>query len=300
MTSAGSVGQTEEAIRDGRAVPYDSRFARASVSVGGYTGTIIGPRHVITAALCNIRAGRDGSIYRGSTPSGDTALVSRVYQPNGVSSRRFADVNGKFADYHGALPRSIDPLLRQRPRGSRWLAWNNVPRPGWSGQHKGVANPSKTLHYRYSYSYAASNAEGHILMEAATDPGRRGRRYLHDQRSRYPALHARRRLGPTSSSGLSRAGSATSTSAYHFPKIAYAIGNVQPASGLGLPRQRTIDRADGALLNGCIAALPRRHRAATAYTWVTDAPNQRGTCFWKSSIGAGGNGASGTVSGYRA
>jgi hypothetical protein len=290
-----NVAEVEEGIRDGRVTPYDSRFARTSVAVGGCTGTIIGPRHVITAALCNIRAGATVQFYRGSALSGDTALVSRVYQPNGVSSTDSIDLNGKFADYSVLF---LDRTIPSYGSVSRLpVAW---PGNGVSmaqvgrGQHNGAANPSKALHYRYPYSYAASNAEGHVLMEAATDPGDAGGG-IFTTNAEGSQLYVQGVNWGNVFEWATR-GKYTST-AYHFPKIAYAIGNYQ-RGGWDYPGN-DISSVAGASLNACISACLASTNCR-AYTWViTDAPSQIGTCFWKTGIGAGGNADSGMVSGYR-
>ena len=91
----------EQAIEGGTNVPVGSRFAKSTVAVDGCTGTIISPRHVLSAAHCGLRT-QPASIvrfYDGSTLTGETRTVLQVFAPYGVSATDTTDDQGKFADW---------------------------------------------------------------------------------------------------------------------------------------------------------------------------------------------------------
>src|SRR5262245_60540429 len=76
------VNESQDAIRGGADVMPASQFWRSTVSVnnGSCTGTIIGRRHVLAAAHCNVHAGSVVQFYSAAFPVDLWANVTAVYQ----------------------------------------------------------------------------------------------------------------------------------------------------------------------------------------------------------------------------
>lgn len=183
-----NVGQTQQAIREGRDVPIGSQLAASTVNINGgsCTGTIIGPRHVLTAAHCNVLpldpatgASRAWvTFYDGANPTSVTRNVLNVYVPSGVTGAGAADLTdnaGKFADIavlqlDATIPAGYRPARLADTYPGNWASMYQVGQ----GNHDGMSNGLLLMRYRMTYTYSSNDADGHALVEAASDPGDSG------------------------------------------------------------------------------------------------------------------------------
>jgi len=291
-----NVATTEEAIRNGMDVPVGSKYSKGTVTVNGLGGTIIGPRHVLTTSKHWLAPGLTVKFYNGALPSGVTRTVSRIYAPYSVDSYDYLDTDGKWAAYmvlelSSNIPAGYTParLPTSWPGSARAMVQVGA------GSHDGIVNPENVMRYRSTNSYSASNANGHVLLEAAIDNGDQGGP-VYDAYANDLLVHG---VAHDNVFEWATRGMYIST-AYHFWDIAKAVG---------LTKEDNVNRSgsdyaqtDYTLQIDC-AARCLADTKCKAYTLTTLAPNGstdpvRGRCFLKDGV-PGPTGAPGRFSGVK-
>jgi hypothetical protein len=174
------VGEAQGEIQNGTAPDLWTRARVASLdncTLGKCTATIIGPRHLLTAARCAPEKGGHAIFYTSNNPDyvaadGSTArTIDAVSYPPGVDvlAGDYTDVNGKFADI------AVVRLSSNIPATSAvaTLAWS-YPSGGddWglkvgAGRHNGYMNDDADLRGVPDQTYSDNGSGGHFLTENA-------------------------------------------------------------------------------------------------------------------------------------
>lgn len=289
---------SEQAIRGGQDVQAASKYDNSTVAVGGCTGTIIGPRHVISAIHCSsVGVGTVVGFYNGSQLTNLTSTVERVYAPWGVSATDLTDNDGKFADFivlklATEIPAGYVPAKLASVWPGSGVAMTQVGR----GMHDGNPNPAGTLRYRITNSYSSSNAGGNVWVDAATNDGDSGGPLFTSWGSRLE-LH-----GVLYGSWWEWVwrGNYTST-AFHLRKIATAVGMTDHPNWNYWGND--ISFTNDVSLEECVA-LCMANTSCNAYTLTTVVPGGTanppfGRCYQKSGITSTGSAQSGRFSGTK-
>lgn len=297
--TAEDVAVSEEAIENGQNVEVGTRYAKSTVRVGGCSGTIISPRHVLSAAHCGITRNATVQFYNGKDPApGVTRTVSNVFARSGVSKTDTDDVAGKFADFVVLeLSSSIPSGYQAAKLPSRWPGNNVTMTQVGRGKHDDQANPSNLMRYRDTKSYS-SHLDGHVLVETVAHEGDSGGPIY---TSWNQTLEVHGALWGRVFEWAMRAKYTSST--YHFWAISYAAGmtNRENWNYYG----NDIAQVENVNWPECVArCLVNTSCKAYALTTLVPEGNNtypyHGRCYLKSGIGTGGYARAGVYSGAKA
>lgn len=162
---------------------------RAAFVVGSgrtCTATIVGQRHLLTAAHCRFSPGAAALFYNGSSAAVDASLarsVSTVAVAPGVSAAvgDLTETDGDFADY------AVLTLSADIPATSR-IASMALSYPGYgaegarvgAGSHDGENNPARALETNSDTTITESDARGDFFTFAnEANPGDSGGAFYH-------------------------------------------------------------------------------------------------------------------------
>ena len=171
--SSETLGAAQSAIHSGTIAQDSDQFPGSTVTVnnGSCTGTIIGPRHVLTARHCNVKAGDTIGYFSGGVRSGQGARVMSVYHEN------TRDITNTGPDDWAVL--YLDSIIPADHKPAMLGAV--VPADGtttWhvgAGQHDDGATPGGTsLRYRQTTMSLSFDWEGWLTTPPLGDHGDSG------------------------------------------------------------------------------------------------------------------------------
>ena len=298
------VGQVAQEIQDGSPVTLANGLWQYIAKLGGEdwgcTGTIVGARHVLTAAHCTSgQVGHAVGFYNptnnGSGSPTFTANVVYSYMPYGVSSSDTTDRDGDFADFRVLF---LDTTIPSTHRAAA-VAWS-WPGRGVSmylvgaGEHDGSSNSNGLLRYRSAETFTKNDNDGAVFIDRhRTDSGDSGGPMLRldsdlNRHVVYGALWGKGHYVPYDRSKY------TSTN-FHQMKILEAIGHVAVANVeyTGATNLTTTNVSWPECASRCMART-----ACEAYSWTPGPALVMGTCREKSSRGSTVSTAA-SMSGYK-
>ncbi len=165
------------------------RAAYVSGSVGSCTATIIGPRHLLTAAHCRFSAGAKAYFYSTTSAQLDTSFyrsVSQVEVRAGVnpSSNDFESTSGDYSDV-AVLTLNADIPDTSSVAEMAWL-YPGASATGYrvgAGQHDNEGNPAYSLETNTDETYSSTDDTGRFYTRREeTDSGDSGGPFYYNSR----------------------------------------------------------------------------------------------------------------------